>query len=370
MGQTAGTWSARFEHRAEAFHRHLGQVADVGPDPFLAGHARATVRFPVANVEGDLAGLLVMIFGKYSMAGPAKVMEIRVPEGYGTAPRHGIAGIRRLTGVVGRPPIMAIFKPALGLSADDHATILGEVADAGLDIIKDDEILGDLPSAPTMQRLRACRRELDRVKAATGRDVLYAVNLSGRARDLLARARALVAEGANALLVNVLAYGFPLMEELASDPEVGVPLFAHPALAGAMCGAPDHGFSYPAVLGSLMAHSGADAVLYPASYGSLPFDPADEAAIRDRLRARGVFPVPSAGIHPGIVGRALADYGPDVILNAGTGIMDHPDGPADGVRAFHEALACVSAGRPLDPDTVDDGPLRRALVQFGGSTAI
>ena len=29
----------------------------------------------------------------------------------------------------------------------------------------------------------------------------------------------------------------------------------------------------------------------------------------------------------------------DVIFNSGTGIMDHPDGAAAGVRAFFEALA-------------------------------
>ena len=118
-------------------------------------------------------------------------------------------------------------------------------------------------------------------------------------------------------------------------------------------------FNYSVVLGTLMAHAGADCVLYPAHYGSLPFDPQEEARIRDALRARNVFPVPSAGIHPGVVPVAREDYGNDVILNAGTGIMDHPDGPGDGVRAFFEALETE------DFSSVGEGPLKRALDKWG-----
>jgi 2,3-diketo-5-methylthiopentyl-1-phosphate enolase len=122
--------------------------------------------------------------------------------------------------------------------------------------------------------------------------------------------------------------------------------------------------AYSVVLGTLMAHGGADAVLYPAHYGSLPFDAEEEARIRDSLRSRNVFPVPSAGIHPGIVPKALADYGQDVILNAGTGIMDHPDGPAAGVKAFFEALERVVPGEPFNLETVPEGALRQALRKW------
>jgi len=78
-----------------------------------------------------------------------------------------------------------------------------------------------------------------------------------------------------------------------------------------------------------------------------------------------VFPVPSAGIHPGIVPKALADYGQEVILNAGTGIMDHPDGPAAGVQAFFEALESLKQGKSFELETVPSGSLRRALEKWG-----
>jgi 2,3-diketo-5-methylthiopentyl-1-phosphate enolase len=364
VGQTAGTWDARYAHRQASLESHLAEVINIRTE--ASGHSVATVRFPLINLENDIPTLLTVIFGKYSMAGAAKVVAVRLPEKYGRKPKVGITGIRERLGVFDRPLVMAIFKPALGLSADDHAEILKQVASAGLDIIKDDEILGDLKSAPTLERWHACRQVLEEVQQQTGRTVLYAVNVTTLVGHTpLETARRLVQEGANALLLNVLSYGFSVLEAIVNDPEIQVPVFAHPALAGAWCGAPDHGLAYSVVLGTLMAHAGADAVLYPAHYGSLPFDPAEEAAIRDTLRARNVFPVPSAGIHPGIVPKALADYGQQVILNAGTGIMDHPDGPEAGVTAFFEALELAKAGEPFQLETLPAGALRRAVEKWG-----
>ena len=139
VGQTVGTWDARFSDREEVLKSHLAEIVSGRTEP--DGYSIATIRFPEANVENDIPTLLTMIFGKYSMAGATKVMALRLPENYGRRPKLGITGIRERLGVFDRPLIMAIFKPALGLSADDHAAILKEVASAGLDVIKDDEIV-------------------------------------------------------------------------------------------------------------------------------------------------------------------------------------------------------------------------------------
>ena len=129
IGQTAGTWNARFTHREEQFKKHLGEVVKVEE---TTEYNLATIRFPLINVENDIPTLLTMIFGKYSMAGPAKVVAVRLPNDYGLKPSVGIKGIRDRLGVSDRPLIMAIFKPALGLTAADHGEILAEAANAEL----------------------------------------------------------------------------------------------------------------------------------------------------------------------------------------------------------------------------------------------
>ncbi|HEM46514.1 MAG TPA: 2,3-diketo-5-methylthiopentyl-1-phosphate enolase, partial [Alphaproteobacteria bacterium] len=237
VGQTAGSWGARFAHREERLRAHLAEVLEVAPQD--DGTSIARIGFPRANVEGDLATLLTMIFGKYSLAGPARVVGLQLPEDYGTTAKFGIPGLRRLTGIDDRPLFMGIFKPALGLTPADHAGLLREVASAGLDLIKDDEILGDLPECRTLERVEACRAVVEECRAQTGREILYAVNLTGPATHLAERARVLIDAGANALLFNVLIYGYPLLESLAADPAVNAPIFAHPALSGAVGGAAD-----------------------------------------------------------------------------------------------------------------------------------
>ena len=365
VGQTAGTWNERFAAREESLRSHLATVTNIRTES--TGESIATVSFPESNVENDIPSLLTMIFGKYSMGGIAKVVAVRLPKNYGMRPKLGISGIRNCLGILDRPLVMAIFKPALGLTANDHAEILAEVAISGLDIIKDDEIMGNLASAPTLARLHACNQVIAKLKQETGRTILYAINVTGNATKIVENARMLVKEGANALLLNVLTYGFSVLEAIASDPEINVPIFAHPALAGAFCISPDSGMAYSVVLGTLMAHAGADAVLYPAHYGNLPFEATEEAKIRDNLRNRGVFPVPSAGIHPGIIPKVLTDYGNDVILNAGTGIMDHPDGPGMGVKAFFEALDRVKQGQSFNLENIPNpnSPLARAIAKWG-----
>jgi len=373
VGQTVGSWGAEFSHRAQSMAAHTAKVLDITPQ--ADGTHLARIGFPRINTENDIASLLTMIFGKFSLAGPARVMAIDLPEDFGTTAKFGIEGIRRALQVFDRPFVMAIFKPALGLSASDHAELLSQVAPEGLDIIKDDEINFDLRTAPTLERVKACFPVLEELRQRQGRDLLYAVNISGRAHEIIDHARRLQDAGANALLLNVLCYGYPMLEALASHPDVQVPIFAHPALAGAIGGATDgssdYGIDYSVLLGTLMTYGGADAVLVPAHYGSLPFAADTEFRIRDILRNTpagrpSVLPVPSAGVTPGITRRALNDYGNDVALNAGSAIFDHPMGAAAGVRAFFQALEAVSQDIPLTPEAISQAELKTALEKWGG----
>ena len=374
IGQTVGSWGAQFTHREQAMLAHTAEVVSVVKNQ--DNTSTATIGFPRINTEDDIPSLLTMIFGKFSLAGPARIIDIQLPDDYGLTPKLGLSGIQRRTGVTDRPLVMGIFKPALGLSAEDHGELLREVAIAGLDIIKDDEINFDLKTAPTHRRVEVCRNVIDEVRKDYGREIMYAVNLSGRADQMVAKAKSLIDAGANALLLNVFCYGFSVLESLAASPDINIPIFTHPALSGALGGAADgsgeYGIDYAVSLGTLMTFAGADAVLYPAHYGSLPVAAETEFRIRDILRASGsqrpaVLPVPSAGIHPGVVARAMSDYGNDVALNAGSAIFDHPDGPAVGTKAFFEAIAIVQQGRMLDLNSIEPGPLKTALEKWGVS---
>jgi 2,3-diketo-5-methylthiopentyl-1-phosphate enolase len=360
IGQTVGSISGDTSGR---FASYQGILESVSLLPNGRGQAR--VLYPAQNVSGDLGSLLVMILGKYSLAGPVRIVSLELPPGYGTKCRTGFEGIRERVKVTGRPLFMGIFKPALGLSPDDLARILRDVGEAGLDLIKDDEILPDTPASTAISRMEACRPVLEEIERARGRAMLYAVTLSGRADRLLDQAKRLRDAGANAYLLSPFAYGLSVMEALASHPDTNLPIFAHPAMAGALSGSPDYGFDMRVLLGTLMVHGGADAVLYPTSAGNLPIAPETERGIRDILQRSDLAPVPSAGVHPGALPRFLPDGDTRIILNAGTGVMDHPGGPAAGVRAFFEAWERMCEGSAFTLETLPDGPLKEAIVKWG-----
>lgn len=364
VGQTTGTWMPVPEETAEIRSRHVGRVIslfEVPPleEPALPDSERrfiAAVAFPVVNIGFELPSLLVTLFGKVSMDGKIKLIDIIFPQSYVArfcGPKFGIEGVRRLTGVYDRPLLMSIFKPGMGLSPKALAELFYKQAAGGVDIVKDDEILPDVDFCPFEARLEACLEAAERAARETGKRTLYAINLSGPPDRIVERAARAVKNGANCLLVNGLALGLGTLKALAECEEVSVPLMAHPALAGAFYGASDHGISSPLLLGKLMRLAGGDIVLFPSPYGTVALrrEPAlriGAALTSPFYNLRRSFPVPSAGIHPGLVEQIVADFGIDVIVNAGGGVHGHPQGATAGGRAFIQAINSVMSGMPLE----------------------
>ncbi len=372
LGQTVGAWTPVRQAEPAVWERHRGEV--VGVERLADEDGLARIAFPTANCEPDVPSLLTMVFGKISLDGRIKLLDLDFPPAWLAhfpGPKVGITGLRQRLGIPDAPLTMAIFKPCVGLSADQLGAMCYELGCGGLDLIKDDEILPDLPTAPTERRLAACLNAAARVKRDTGRTVLYAVNLTGPVATLVERARRLQALGATCFLFNVLAYGWGALEALARDAELTTPILAHPALSGGLCGSPDYGMSYSLVLGTLMRLAGADLVLYPAHYGTFPFPAEEEFGIRDALRQpmgslAPAWPGPSVGIHPGMVPRLLSDYGRDVVINAGGGVHGHPQGAQAGARAMRQAVELALAGQPFT-EPLPDGheELATAIAQWG-----
>lgn len=370
LGMTVGSWPGLSVERQAALQRHAGRVVSVE-----AGLIR--IAYPLANLTPDLPSLLTATFGKLSMDGKIRLLDLTLPLSFAAAfpgPKLGVEGVRERLGVHDRPLLMSIFKSCVGLTLAELAEGFFQQALGGVDLIKDDEIFFHDADAPFEQRLEVCLQAAERARCETGQTVLYAINLTGPVHRLPEKARRAVRLGANALLINVLPYGFDLLQRLAEDPEISVPLVAHPALAGALYPSEDYGVAAPLLLGTLMRVAGADLVLFPSPYGGMALersqalDLAGRLMDKARLPHRRSLPVPSAGIHPGLVPHMMDDFGLDVVINAGGGIHGHPGGAAAGGRAFRAAIAAGVAGIPLDQAAAGSHELRTALDQWGGGT--
>ncbi|MFC7371751.1 2,3-diketo-5-methylthiopentyl-1-phosphate enolase [Fictibacillus iocasae] len=387
LGLTVGSWTDLPQLEKEQLQKHKGIVEQVTvleedekANEYLGGSRKRgliKISYPSANFSPDLPAILTTVFGKLSLDGEIKLVDLELDTALAShfpGPKYGITGIRRQLGVNERPLVMSIFKGVLGKDISFFKEQLREQALGGVDLVKDDEILFDNPLTPFEERIKAARQVLKETESITGEKTLYAVNVTGKTRNLRDKARKAVELGANALLFNVLSYGPDVLQELAEDKEITVPIMAHPALAGASGSSSLYGIRYSVLLGKLLRLAGADLVLFPSPYGTVALKHEEAIGIAKALTEQSgsqkkVFPVPSAGIHPGLVPQLFTDFGLDSVINAGGGVHGHPDGAAGGAKAFRQAVDAAVAGISLEEAAKANRELRIALELWGGVAA-
>lgn len=375
VGLTVGSWTDLPAARQAQVQMHCGRVENIQIVEEQAGNrvlADVSIGYPVDNFNGTVASLLTTVFGKLSMDGEIRLVDLQIPSdlvAHFTGPKFGVAGIREAYGVAQKPLVMSIFKACVGLSLDELTAQFREQALGGVHLIKDDEIFFNEHNATPEQRVKAYTEVALQVAETTGVLTRYAVNLTGPLPDLFNRARRLADLGAGALLVNIFAYGYDVVQALAADVDIQIPIMAHPAVSGAMYQSPRYGIASDILLGQLTRLAGADIVLYPSPYGSVTLPKAEADKLVTALRVdnglRPVMPAPAAGIYPGLVPTLIHDLGCDLIVNAGGGIHGHPGGSRSGGRAFVQAVDSTVASEDLSAAANHHQELAAALAQWG-----
>lgn len=375
IGLTVGSWTDLPATQQAEVASRCGSVEEIRvlEETSQGTLAEIKIGYPEENLTDSLASLLVTVFGKLSMDGNVRLQALEIPDSYRRrfpGPQFGAAGIRQLIGVERRPLIMSIFKSCNGQSLSELAHAFREQALGCVDYVKDDEIFFDESLAPSIERVQRYGEIAREVAEMTGQRTRYAVNLTGTLPELFEKAERLVEAGADALLLNVFAYGLDVLAALARNPNIKIPIFAHPAVSGAIYSSPRTGIAAPVLLGDLLRLAGADVVLYPSAYGSVTLDAETCRTLVERLRQpsdihRSVLPGPAAGLHPGMVAQLYRDLQNECIMAAGGGIQGHPDGIAAGGRAFRQAIDAMEAGEQLEDAALRHRELARALQRWG-----
>jgi len=383
LGLTIGSWTDLPLLEQEQLKKHKGTVVSIETlennekiNQYLGGtitRGIVKIAYPSVNFSADLPAILTTTFGKLSLDGEVKLLDIDFSTELKSTfpgPKFGLEGIREKLGVYQRPLLMSIFKGVIGRDINYLKTQLREQALGGVDIIKDDEILFENQLTPFELRITEGRKVLNTVFDETGHRALYAVNLTGRSHELIEKARRAVQLGADMLLFNVFSYGIDLLQVLAEDAQVTIPIMAHPAVSGAVTPSEFYGITNQLLLGKLLRYVGADLVLFPSPYGSVAMEREQTLAIADELTKgdetfKPSFPVPSAGIHPGLVSLLINDFGINSVINAGGGVHGHPDGAIGGGKAFRAAVDGVLRGKTLLQVAETNQELRKALDLWG-----
>ena len=320
--------------------------------------AHVTLSWPLDNIGPDLPNLMATVAGNlfelHQFSG-LRLRDLRLPSPFAAAypgPKFGVAGTRRLAGVDSGPLIGTIIKPSVGLDPAATAELVGVLATAGIDFIKDDELQANGPHCPFEDRARAAMQVIDDHAERTGKKVMYALNLTGEIDDMRRRHDLLCELGATCAMVSLNSVGLAGFIALARHTQL--PIHAHRNGWGYLSRHPLLGWSFLAwqkiwrlagadhmhVNGLANKFCEADDSVITSAQGCLTPMFAEKPCI-----AMPVFSSGQTAVQPPETYRRLGSA--DLIYTAGGGIMAHPDGAAAGVTslrdAWHAALSGIDA---------------------------
>lgn len=343
-------------------------------DPALRRRAVLRLRFPLDNFGPSLPNLLAAVAGnlfEIKELAAIKLIDLDLPPAFAArypGPKFGVEGTRRLMSRPEGAMIGTIVKPSIGLSPEQLGELVGELAAAGVDFIKDDELQGNGPAAPLEARVKAVMPVLLRHADRTGVMPMYAFNITDDIGRLEANHDLVVSAGGTCVMACVNLVGFAGLEFLHRHAEV--PIHGHRTMLGGIMRSEQVGIGFRAWQ-KIARLSGADH-LHTNGISNKFYETDAEvldsiAAVRQPLLGiTPTVPVLSSGQWGGLAHATYAAVGTsDVLVLAGGGIHGHPDGAAAGVSSMREAWASAERGETLDDALRASAELRRAVERFG-----
>lgn len=331
--------------------------------------------FPVHNFGYSIPNLLTAVAGnlfELQEFSGLRLIDLDIPLSFANkypGPQFGIEGTRKLSGVYDRPLIGTIVKPSIGLSAEEVSLMIRDLADSGIDFIKDDELNADPYFAPLEKRVNGVMNEIEKAADRTGKKIMFAFNITGDIEELKRNHEIVLKAGGTCVMVSINSIGFAGLAYLNSFSEL--PIHGHRNQWGMYTRSPALGMSFTAYQ-KLCRLAGADH-LHVNGLNSKFYEPNDSVIQSVRsvttplMNGYASMPVLSSGQW---AGTAIDTYQAvktvDVIHLAGGGILAHPDGAAAGAKSMRQGWEAAVKGISLNDYAENHIELSRAIEKFLG----
>jgi 2,3-diketo-5-methylthiopentyl-1-phosphate enolase len=379
IGQSIGTWVDVPGITSEMLEQHMARITavyDIPPvelAPNLPDDRRfalVQIAFPETNFEAQFPMLFTTLLGNdVSTSTQLKLVDLTISASLASGfpgPSFGIDGLRQRLGIPHRPLLLNMIKPCTGFSPEQGAAFFAEAARSGVDIIKDDELLGNPGFNPLRQRVEAYWRAAEQVYSETGHRAIYCANITDRPERIMENAHRAQELGAGMVMLNTISVGLGMLQALAEDSLFNLPILSHFAGSGSLTESTYTGVSSPLLLGKLVRLAGADVGMFSSIYSTYPLlrDKYLRTAQMQRMplyHIKPTLPVVGGGIHPASAVRIIRDLGNDLMLAVGGAIQGHPGGAAAGGRAMLQAIEAEMEGTSLREKARQHPELRQAL---------
>ncbi len=386
--QSSGTFVAVPGETEELKQRFAAKVESIEPletvdTPAIPGATSTTGKYHRAivkvswSIENFGCNLPVMVstlqgnLYEITQFTGLKLMDIELPSLYAEhykGAAFGIDGCRKLTNTYNRPLIGTIIKPSIGLSVQQTAAIVQELAEAGIDFIKDDELLSSSANSGFNDRVDAVMKVINAHADKTGKKVMYAFNISGEVDEMMQRYEKIANSGGTCAMVSINSVGLSAAKKICDQGQLAI--HAHRNGWGMMTRHPLLGIDFRAYQ-KIWRLAGVDQLHVNGIQNK--FWESDDSVVAsiDALKQsfyqqKNILPVVSSGQWGG---QAFETYRRtatvDLLYMAGGGIMAHPMGPAAGVVALQQAWKAAVDGLTLEQARKEYKEFDKAAEKFG-----
>ena len=340
----------------------VGRVASIIPVEGTANQFDARIEYPADLAASGLGSLLNLVYGNISLKRCTRLRDVSLPDSLLSSyrgPKLGVAGLRRMLGVFGRPLLATALKPR-GSSPEQLAARANEFAAGGGDLVKDDHNLVDVHFDDFRRRIELCHQAVISGSRQSGCPCLYFPNLAAPAGQLEQRAEFLVKLGVRGVLIAPMIVGLDHVRYLAETYPLA--LLAHPTFAGTYFHDPGHGIEPGLLLGTLFRLAGCDGTIYPNLGGRFSFTSDDCRQIALRSLAplgnlRAAWPAPAGGMSFDNIPQMASEHGADAIFLIGAALLgDSSDLRASTARFLSQIVDLFPSSACSSGDTMPDEP--------------
>lgn len=373
VGQSIGNPNTRSLYETdEMILRHSCKILDKKDDLVTRKEGIVRIAFPLDNLDLETDGISQMLC--HLMGGQLDInmfekcilKDFELPKHtkkYFLGPKFGIKGIRDYLGIHNKPLLGSIIKPKVGASREVLLEMVKELAEGGVDFIKEDEIMSNPKVAPLKERAPYIMDYLN----SLDKKIIYCFSITSDYPYCLERVKQVYELGGNGVHINFWS-GMGVYNSIR---KLDLPIFLHFQKSGdKILTNKKHNFHIEwSAICKIARISGTD-FIHAGMWGGYYHE--EEEDLKKTIHVLtygddypGVIPALSGGMHPGLVGAIRNRFGNDIMYSVGGAIHGHPSGSLAGTKAMRQSIEADMAGIDIETATKKYKELREAIEKWG-----